>query len=147
MVSLHPYNKWQPASRSVLIMISVSSWELPKPPTAVATGHTLPQWIVGVLRVLIQLCEQDIYSAGDLFITLKGRISVLLILTMLHSMSYEYAIRRGVNLHWSCSSITIIVSSIRFNSISRWIDDALHPQLSILLHMYTIVLINTSSQI
>ncbi len=43
---------------------------------------------------------------------------------------------RGVNLHWSHDIL-----------ISRCIDDALHPQFSILLHMYTILSINTSSQI
>ncbi len=59
---------------------------------------------------------------------------------------------RGVNLHWSYGSVRLRLSchrfgSIRYHDASRWIDDALHPQFSILLHMYTILSINTSSQI
>lgn len=37
-----------------------------------------------------------------------------------------YLFHRGVNLHWSHSSVTIIMPSIWFNSISRCIDDAFH---------------------
>ncbi len=48
-----------------------------------------------------------------------------------------------VRLQLSCHRL----GSIRYHDVSRWIDDALHPQFSILPDMYTILSINTSSQI
>ncbi len=60
---------------------------------------------------------------------------------------------RGVNQHWSYGSVLVRSSchrfgSIRYHDASQWIDDALHPHFFLfLLHIYTILSINTSSQI